>query len=193
MLQIKEMKPREELFKSQDPLARGTEHVRIAQALRQAPRFTEWSSAIPFANEGIFADESGRPVVFLERVSASNSSTPASAKRPESTGIHLIVLMHGFQGSMWDMRPFQLCLASMKLSNVKCLLISSTYLQTELDMRVTAGRVAHEILAHVDSLSTPVNRVSFVCYSMGTFEKRSLFFSGWCKSKTKKNLQLTCL
>lgn len=151
------------LLLPQDAAERAMHYHALAERLRLAPRFSDHSDDNHvFAGASMFVDEKGRPVVFEQRFEHA-SRTPYPP--PPEEGIHVIVLLHGFLGSRWDLKVFQLVLASLEIPGTRCRAMGCNEHSSEQSLENQGASLAAEILTFCEDKN--VTRLSFVAYSMG--------------------------
>lgn len=163
--------PKSLLF-PQDAEERARHCRAVAERLRLAPRFSDYNAeGHTFAGEGMFVDYKGRPVVFEQRFEGQllGGQSRAEAAADEG-GIHLIVLLHGFLGSRWDLKVFQLVLASLEIPGVRCRAMACNEDKSEESLQVQGHLLGEEILAF--AADKQIARLSFVAYSMGAVVAR---------------------
>jgi hypothetical protein len=135
---IREKLPKASLTVPQDHLLRGKDCRAIADKLRTAPRFSEWDLASrPMTGPKTFVDHAGRPVVFEQRFETPLSSSVSTNTCSIEDGIHLVVLLHGFLGSKWDLRVFSLVLASLDIPGIRLKAIETNENHTEWPIEVS--------------------------------------------------------
>jgi len=86
--------------------------------------------------------------------------------RKPSIRKQVLVFVHGYQASSFDMEPLSNYLKH-KYSNVIPLLSSVNEGRTEQDIEESAHRLAIEIKNFLNSIEIKEYEVSFVCHSMG--------------------------
>ena len=107
--------------------------------------------------------------------SSTSSSSPAPAlhKLSNSTGRHVWVLCHGYQGNSWDLRSFKNQL-SLLFPEALVLLSAANESHTEDDIGLMGQRLALEVSALVnDHCPDSLGRLSFVGHSLGGLIIRS--------------------
>jgi len=132
---------------------------------------------------GIYSPEA-RPLIFDERYlgggcapSASSSSRAAADEEPMDSppsapkrylGVHLVVLVHGFQGNSFDMRLMKNTLAMLYPDSI---FLSSTCNEdnTEGDINEMGVRLAQEVVNYICDWcpAGALGRLSFITHSLG--------------------------
>lgn len=170
-------------------------HQRIADHLRKSMHY-RFLEPFPVTDICLLPASDCRPILFEQRYGspqqwnagtekdksaiASQSSlqrtkdtTHLSAKRNHVTrtpvrGIHCVVFVHGFQGNSYDMRLLRNVVSAFYPSIV-LLCSSSNEDDTEGCIQAMGKRLAKEITRFLDewSLSNSLERLSFVCHSLG--------------------------
>jgi len=91
-------------------------------------------------------------------------------------GKHLVVLVHGFMGSSWDLRQFRNYLAIIQ-PDVMSLLSAANEEDTDSDIRILGVRLSREIHEFVKEYNSTnkiqISKISFVCHSIGSVIVRS--------------------
>eukprot|EP00930_Biecheleria_cincta_P039520 TRINITY_DN27166_c0_g1_i1.p1 TRINITY_DN27166_c0_g1~~TRINITY_DN27166_c0_g1_i1.p1 ORF type:complete len:745 (+),score=128.13 TRINITY_DN27166_c0_g1_i1:79-2313(+) len=96
--------------------------------------------------------------------SPRSPSRQVSAKLVEKVGQHVLVLVHGFQGSSWDLQLFRNQLhVVFPDAQVFCAMANED--DSECDIRVQGTRLAKEVKAFLSRVK--LSRLSFVAHSMG--------------------------
>ncbi|KAJ1563202.1 hypothetical protein HK405_006357, partial [Cladochytrium tenue] len=118
----------------------------------------------------------GAPSALLPDVASSvlylDPETRTQASGP-SPPCHLVVLVHGLLGSAFDLRQYRNRVAFWRHwvgapeSAVEFLVSHANEDDTFADIEVLADRLVDEILAFVDQQALLVDRLSFVCHSLG--------------------------
>lgn len=93
-----------------------------------------------------------------------NRSQYDFAKPSKKAGKHVLVLVHGFQGSSWDLQLFRNQL-SVAFPDAVLLCATANEADSECDLRVQGARLAQEVKAFLTKFT--VSRLSFVAHSMG--------------------------
>jgi len=113
----------------------------------------------------LFQDESASPVFFEENYSTNN------VNHEEETGLHVVVLMHGFMGSSWDVRPLRNFLAILE-PNARTFLSTSNEDDTDSSIRVLGFRFAHELSDFLNGVEASgngkISRISVISHSIGS-------------------------
>lgn len=84
----------------------------------------------------------------------------------ESRMKQLLIFVHGYQASSFDMEPISNYL-KYKYKNVICLLSSVNEGRTEQNIEESAHRLAIEIKNFINSLELKEFQISFICHSLG--------------------------
>uniref|UniRef100_A0A914XP22 DUF676 domain-containing protein n=1 Tax=Plectus sambesii TaxID=2011161 RepID=A0A914XP22_9BILA len=93
---------------------------------------------------------------------------------PHSSGHdHLIVCVHGLDGSTDDLRPYRTYLKLALLGNVSFLMSEANHSETFNDMTAMASNLVDELLAHLEGLPAQPKRISFIAHSLGTVITRA--------------------
>jgi hypothetical protein len=110
-----------------------------------------------------------KPLLMID---SSSSLTPELIPMPASQSKHLIVLVHGFQGSSADMRLLA-CQLLIAFPNNLVLCTKSNDRHNEDSIKTMSHRVAEEVLQYCRDrcpdllLPNGVSRISFIAHSMG--------------------------
>lgn len=132
----------------------------------------------------LFPPTSQRPVLFeqryLPRPPSSKATCDAGASVPsesqrllpsapkEYDGVHLFVLVHGFQGNSYDMRLMKNNIALL-FPEAICLCSSANEDNTDGDVNEMGIRLAQEVVNYVNDWcpASALGRLSFIAHSMG--------------------------
>lgn len=93
-------------------------------------------------------------------------SVPTSVKA--YPGVHLFVLVHGFQGNSYDLRLIKNTI-SLSFPGAICLTSNANEDNTEDSIEIMGQRLADEIVRYVEHWcgEDAVSRLSFICHSLG--------------------------
>ena len=177
-LVLREALPTQALADPVNVAARRAEIKHVASRLRAAPRFSETNAETPLTDGKLFLDFDARPIVCVREFSSTPSRPGANAPPPPTmttlpTDIHLVVAVHGFLGSHYDFRAFQLALLTMDLPHVRFLASMANEENTEIDIATQAKNLLSELRMFVKDKNLTVDRISFVGYSMGAIVARA--------------------
>lgn len=122
------------------------------------------------------------------RVHIANQSSSPSHHLPSHPGAHLIILVHGYQGSSYDVRVIRnqgtmrnhqlvvLLLVACLCPDALIFSSSSNESFTDGDLKDMGLRLANEVQEFIDKHSTPfyiISKISFIAHSLGGLIVRS--------------------
>mmetsp|Transcript_13202 Transcript_13202/g.19270 ORF Transcript_13202/g.19270 Transcript_13202/m.19270 type:complete len:671 (-) Transcript_13202:35-2047(-) len=142
-------------------------HKAMASSMRKSEYFQNLEP-LPVQDEEFFPQASVHPVVFEEiyHTQEENYFTANTASMVLSE-LHLVVLVHGFQGSCNDLRMLK---NYIELLYTKCVFMDSVFNenQTEGDIDEMGFRLAKEIMEYVtENCPEETPKISFIGYSLG--------------------------
>mmetsp|Transcript_90208 Transcript_90208/g.232867 ORF Transcript_90208/g.232867 Transcript_90208/m.232867 type:complete len:792 (-) Transcript_90208:64-2439(-) len=153
----------------------GEEHERQADSVRKAGVSAQ--AGVAFEDLSLMPKIDARPVLFEQRYAArSGTSPPASLEADDFVpcapkqyrGVHLFVLVHGFQGNSFDMRLMK---NNLSLLYPDGIFLCSTCNEdnTEGDITEMGIRLAQEVVNYICDWcpGTALGRLSFIAHSMG--------------------------
>ena len=155
----------------------GDQRKLIADTLRKTPLFAN-VEGFEVYQPRCFEPREFHPVLFQD-ISYTHASATEHSVDPtwftflpsqqfKQKGIHLIVLVHGFQGSAADVRGIKNAIAAVRPD---CLVICSSINegQTEGDIADMGSRLAHEVNKHLSDWACTklVRKLSFIGHSLG--------------------------
>lgn len=160
-------------------------HSKTAQALRQTAHFSDWEK-LPVEDLDMFVDQSCHPIIFEQLYAPFRSSfgrhldTVESGSRTEKISsrkrrcVHVVILVHGFMGSSWDLRSFRNYLSLLESG---CLFLLSRVNEdnTDSSISVLSENLAAEVAQFLESATAKytVVKISFVGHSLGSIIARA--------------------
>jgi pimeloyl-ACP methyl ester carboxylesterase len=146
----------------------GTQHSAVAASRRSN---TYYRRLTPMAVEqvGVIPKADQHPILFEEAYEKSQLTERATDDGPpQPCGVHMFVLVHGFQGNSFDMRLFR--------SNIALMYPDSVFLSSTANEGSTDGHIgemgknlATELLTFIEEACplSSIGRVSFIGHSLG--------------------------
>eukprot|EP00744_Colponema_vietnamica_P009335 GILI01013284.1.p1 GENE.GILI01013284.1~~GILI01013284.1.p1 ORF type:complete len:369 (+),score=101.19 GILI01013284.1:46-1107(+) len=142
-------------------------HNKVAETLRRSPYY---ATLTPMEVEDMSLHPrcNVHPILFEQRYSSAPKPNFTHRDHRAYRGVHLLVLVHGFQGNSFDMRLMK--------NNIATLFPDSLFLcssinedHTEGDISVMGSRLAQEVNHHIAEWcpGSTLGRISFIAHSLG--------------------------
>jgi len=144
------------------------------------PKVQNLEDMVPPKLQAVIFEQSFNAVSNMERARAATVQRAITIKQPFK-GPHVIVLVHGYQGSSWDMRLFKNHLqVLLEHTDAEPLFLCSSVNEqkkTEEDIREMGRRLAKEVASFIKQNCTrgKPSRISFVTHSLGGVIARTAF------------------
>jgi hypothetical protein len=144
----------------------GELHTSVALS-RRSNKYYRRLSPLVVEQVGIFPKAEQHPILFEEVFVKSRLDEAIRDAAPQS-GVHLFVLVHGFQGNPFDMRLLK--------NNISLLYPDTMFLASSINETMTDGHIgemginlATEVLTFIEEncLLSSIGRVSFIGHSLG--------------------------
>ena len=145
----------------------GKKHEFVASKQRGS-EYMEQISGLPIQNMRDFSKNSVHPIVFHEQYYLSSPLDEHLSASPAS-GLHLIILVHGFMGNLYDMKNIKDEIAAV---HPEAVVVSTSSVQgggMDIDIRDLGEKLAKDVLQtiHLHELHRPLERLSFIGHSLG--------------------------
>lgn len=151
----------------------GKKHKKIAEKIRNSNYYKELELP-PIYIQDYFPHPSLHPVLFLEILTKSPEdkmlwkSDWISYRPIRQQNLHLIIFVHGYQGTSFDLRAIRNQIALLK-PNTMLMCSNKNEDHTEHDIENMGKRLAEEIIQFIDEwcLQNRPSKISFIGHSLG--------------------------
>jgi len=179
---LRDKRPSSEMFCA-TRMQRRKERLEIAEKIRKSTMQIRNFQREKLEDFEMFEDAFSYPIVFHEEYVAAeeeaNEMTEIRTLKQSGEGKDVrdvYVLIHGFMGSSWDLRPFRNYLSIIKPGSfILCSRANED--DTDTDIEVLGRRLARELRSYLKRsfFGEPfvLGKVSFVCHSIGSVVLRS--------------------
>lgn len=145
-----------------------------SQLMNHAKNFSPMDGVDEMSIIDTYLDSDYERLIFISE-QRFNDPSKELINNTESSGVgkHLIVFLHGYQGSSWDLRTFRNYM-SFLYPELIFLLSSSNECLTEGDIEEMGARFAAEVDDYMKThLDQNITRISFIAHSLGGLILRS--------------------
>ena len=142
-------------------------HSRVVLALEESNEMPYMTSRLRIVNLTNAYHDSIYPVVFDQRYhSGSSSGSSSPPKSVSSEDVHVLVLVHGLQGSSYDLRPLR---TALQVTHPDLIFLASQSNQdcTDDDISIMGKRLGAEVNKFLKQHDQHLSRLSFVGFSLG--------------------------